>query len=129
MTDLQASSLAKRILVVDDDLEAALLLGLSLRRLGHMVITVDNAVDGVVWANGGFPEVVLLDLEMDGMDGYQTCRLLRRTNWGANALIVAVTGHGEEEDRKRSRAAGFDHHLVKPVSRSTIDRLIKSGTT
>lgn len=128
MTDLQASSLAKRILVVDDDLEAALLLSLSLRRLGHMVITVDNAVDGVVWANGGFPEVVLLDLEMDGMDGYQTCRLLRRTNWGANALIVAVTGHGEEEDRKRSRAAGFDHHLVKPVSRSTIDRLIKSGT-
>lgn len=129
MTDLQVPSLAKRILVVDDDLEAALLLSLSLRRLGHMVITVDNAVDGVVWANGGFPEVVLLDLEMDGMDGYQTCRLLRRTTWGANALIVAVTGHGEEEDRKRSTAAGFDHHLVKPVSRSAIDQLIKSGTT
>ena len=122
-------SQVKRILVVDDDLEFALLLSLSLRRMGHMVITADNAVDGVVWADGGFPEVVLLDLEMDGMDGYQTCRLLRTTPWGANALIVAVTGHGEDEDRRRTAAAGFDHHLVKPVDRYTLDRIIRAETS
>ena len=118
---------AKRILVVDDDLEAALLLSLSLRRLGHTVVTANNAEDGLAWAEGVSPEVVLLDLEMEGMDGYQTCRTLRTMDRGKNALIVAVTGHGEDEDRRRTKEAGFDHHLVKPVDRYLLDRLIEQG--
>ncbi len=125
MISTTEASRTKRILVVDDDLETALLLSLSLRRMGHTVLTADNAVDGLAWADGNAPEVVLLDLEMDGMDGYQTCRLLRRTDWGANALIVAITGHGAEEDRRRTREAGFDHHLEKPVDRYTLQRLIQ----
>jgi len=75
---------------------------------------------------GGFPEVVLLYLEMVGWDGYQTCRMVRDTEWAANALIVAVTGHGEEEECRRSYEAGFDHHLVKPVDRYLLDRLIRT---
>ena len=70
--------------------------------------------------------MVLLDLEMAGVDGFQTCRMVRDTEWGANALIVAVTGHGEEEDRRRSQEAGFDHHLVKPVDRYVLDWLIRT---
>jgi len=126
MTTISAPAHIKRILVVDDDLEFALMLSLTLRRMGHFVLTANSAADGLAWAEGGSPEVVLLDLEMADLDGYQTCRMVRSTEWGENALIVAVSGHGEDEDRRRSREAGFDHHLVKPVDRHLLDRLIRA---
>lgn len=91
MTTTSAAARVKRM-VVDDDLEAALLLSLTLRRMGHFVLTANNGADVLAWAANGFPEVVLLDLEMADLDGYQTCRLVRSTEWGANALIVG--GHG-----------------------------------
>ncbi len=127
MTTTSAAARVKRILVVDDDLEFALMLSLMLRRMGHFVLTANSAADGMAWAEGGFPEVVLLDLEMADLDGYQCCRMVRSTEWGENALIVAVTGHGDDEDRRRSREAGFDHHLVKPVDRYLLDRLIRAN--
>ncbi|MBK8500122.1 MAG: response regulator [Flavobacteriales bacterium] len=62
------------------------------------------------------PDVILLDLEMPGMDGFETCRNLRQSDWGAGATVIAVTGLSERADKARSKAAGFDLHLVKPVS-------------
>ena len=61
------------------------------------------------------PDIVLLDIGMPKMNGYDVCRHIRQQPWGQDTLLVAVTGWGQEEDRRRTEAAGFDHHLVKPV--------------
>ena len=111
---------AARVLVVDDNKDAALMLGLLLRQMGYEAMATDHVMDGLVWAHQEHPAVVMLDLEMPGMDGYETCRIVRATDWGAHATVVAVTGHGEPEDRARSKAAGFDYHLVKPVDRALL---------
>jgi CheY-like chemotaxis protein len=107
---------AKRILVVDDNLEAGIMLGLLLRQLGCIVITTDSGPKAIGWGEGLWPDVVLLDLEMPGMDGFETCRALRRSEWGAATTVIAVTGLSAQSDKERSKAAGFDLHLVKPVS-------------
>ncbi len=109
-----------RVLVVDDNLDAALMLGILLRKMGYEAMATDQVMDGLVWAHQEHPEFVMLDLEMPGMDGYETCRILRTSEWGARATIVAVTGHAEPEDRDRSKVAGFDYHLVKPVDRALL---------
>ncbi|MBP7408031.1 MAG: response regulator [Flavobacteriales bacterium] len=109
-----------RILVVDDNKDAALMLGLLLREMGYEAMATDKVMDGLMWAHNEHPQVVLLDLEMPGMDGYETCRLLRTSKWGARATVVAITGHTEPEDRARSKAAGFDYHLAKPIDRALL---------
>ena len=70
------------------------------------------------------PDLVLLDLGMPGLDGASVCRALRKEIWGASIVIAAVTGWGQEEDRRRTRNAGFDHHLVKPVAPEVIEQLV-----
>ncbi len=88
--------------------------------MGHEVMATDQVMDGLLWAHKEHPEVVLLDLEMPGMNGYDTCRLLRTSKWGARATVVAVSGHSEPEDRARSKMAGFDYHLAKPLDRALL---------
>ncbi len=109
-----------RVLVVDDNKDAALMLGLLLREMGYEVWATNHVMDGLGWAHKAHPEVVLLDLQMPGIDGYETCRLLRTSKWGARATVVAVTGHAEPEDRARSKEAGFDYHLAKPIDRALL---------
>jgi len=118
------SAIGRSVLVVDDDLEAAIVLSLMLRRMGHEVLTADNGPDGLDWAEGFSPDVVLLDLGMPSMDGFELCREIRKTDWGASATVVAITGHDDEAHRKRSKEAGFDLHLVKPVDPQTLARII-----
>jgi len=116
---LEASELLprRRILIVDDNVQAAD----SLRRLmsvvfGQEVRVVYNGKSALEMAGSFLPEVILLDLEMTGMDGYEVAMRLRERSECSKALIVAVTGWGHEEDRRRSREMGFDLHLVKPVT-------------
>jgi PAS domain S-box-containing protein len=106
---------ASRVLVVDDNTDTALGLSKLLKLLGHDVQTAFNGPTAIELARTYKPEVILLDIGLPGMDGYAVVRRLRKEDACKNALIVAVSGYGREEDRRRSREAGFDQHLVKPV--------------
>ena len=118
---------ATRVLVVEDNVDAALTLVDLLRIWGHEVRCVHDGPAAVDVAPQYLPQVVLLDIGLPGMDGYEVARRLRRAPETRGALLVAVTGYGQESDRARSREAGFDHHLVKPVDLDGLRRLIGSS--
>jgi len=113
-----------RILVVDDNLDAAESLSLLLRMMGHEVRAAHDGEGAVQLGDDFNPQAVLLDIGMPGIDGYETCRRMRARGWGRDAKIIAVTGWGQDEDRRKSAAAGFDEHLVKPVDAETLARVI-----
>jgi signal transduction histidine kinase/DNA-binding response OmpR family regulator len=114
----------RRILVVDDNCDGADSLGTLLRMAGHDVRICHNGPASLVEADVFSPEVVMLDIGMAGIDGYEIARQLRRTSHLQNALLIAVTGYGQEEARQRSLQAGFDHHLVKPVDLKVLHELL-----
>ncbi|MFO0880851.1 MAG: MASE1 domain-containing protein [Gemmataceae bacterium] len=104
-----------RIVVADDNVDAARSLAMLLKMMGNHVYTFH---DGEAAYNGAArhrPQVILCDIGMPKMNGYEVCRRIRREKWGHGMILVAVTGWGQEEDRRESVEAGFDHHLVKPV--------------
>ncbi|MDQ3100859.1 MAG: ATP-binding protein, partial [Bacteroidota bacterium] len=105
-----------RILVVDDNMDATATMANIFKVLGHQVRTAKNGFEAVEIAGEFHPEIVFMDIGMPGMNGYEACRQIRDQKWSADALMVALTGWGQEEDRKRSEEAGFDHHMVKPAS-------------
>lgn len=115
-----------RVLVVDDNRDAALTLSMLLRYSGCEVMTCEDGQQAVSAVEVFQPDMVLMDLGMPGMSGYEAAEAIRQQSWGRNIFLVAVTGWGQPEDIKRTRDAGFDHHLVKPVSFSTIEGLIES---
>lgn len=115
---------ARRILVVDDNADNAETLGALLRTAGHAVDTAYDGGSALEKARVFLPDTVLLDIGLPTLDGYEVCRALRDAPWGARLLIVAMTGWGQAHDRDRSRAAGFDVHLVKPVAFGTILELL-----
>ena len=121
----------RRILVVDDNVDAATTLHLLLRSLGHETCVVHDGVKALKMAVEFRPDVVLLDIGMPGLDGYEVARRLHALKKERRFRIVAVTGWGQESDRARSREAGFDLHLVKPVDARTLQRALeeKNGTT
>lgn len=119
-----ASPRRRRILLVDDHLDAANALSELLASFGHQVEVALDGATALSIARAFEPEVVLLDLGLPGMDGYQVARRLRREPALAGALLVAVTGYGHEEARQESRAAGFDLHLVKPVDPGELQELL-----
>ena len=110
----------KRILVVDDNRDAAETLGALLSGLGATVSVADSGPAALEILKTFQPEAVLLDIGMPEMDGYEVSRRIRATPGNGRVLLIALTGWGQEDDLRRSRAAGFDHHLVKPPD---IDKL------
>jgi signal transduction histidine kinase len=108
--------LRRRILVADDNHDAAGSLALRLELAGHDVRTAQDGLEALAIARTFKPEVVLLDLGMPAMDGYETARHLRRLAWAKATRLIALTGWGQQQDRLRTAEAGFDVHLVKPVS-------------
>jgi PAS domain S-box-containing protein len=112
------------ILVVDDNRDAADSLALVLRLEGHDVRVTYDGQTALEVAQGHPPDLALVDLGMPGMDGYELCRRLRAQPALAGALLVALTGWGQEEDRRRSEEAGFDRHLIKPVEPQSLHRLL-----
>ncbi|XXX72494.1 PAS domain-containing protein [Sorangium sp. So ce134] len=118
---------SRRILVVEDNPDVAESLVMLLKALGYEVAMARSGPEALAAAPAFLPDVVLLDIGLPGMDGYEVARQLRRQPDLELALLVALSGYGQEEDRRRSQAAGFDHHLVKPVSRAVLQPLIASG--
>ena len=104
-----------RILLVDDNVDASLIVSLGLRLNGFTVQRGDSGPQALSIAAVWAPQAILLDISMPGMDGYETCRLLRQQPWAQAVAILALTGYGGPEAQQRSEEAGFDGHLVKPV--------------
>jgi PAS domain S-box-containing protein len=113
-----------RILIVDDNRDSADTLATLLTLQGHQVQTAYSGAETLRIGLEFTPEVILLDLGMPSPDGYEICRLLRQHGWGARALVVAVTGWGQQADRRRTREAGFDAHLVKPMDPGRLDEVM-----
>ncbi|QEH37299.1 Autoinducer 2 sensor kinase/phosphatase LuxQ [Aquisphaera giovannonii] len=116
-----------KILVVDDNEDTAIAMSRLLRALGHEVWTAHSGPDAIQAAREHRPEFILLDIGLPGMDGYEVASRLRREDCGKHAVIVAVSGYGQEEDRRRSREAGFDHHMIKPVDHDALLALLSGG--
>ncbi len=106
----------RRILLADDNADALEALALQLQFAGHDVRTARDGAEAVRVGGEFEPQVVLLDLGMPGMNGYEAAREIRRQSWGARALLIALTGWGQQQDRQRTSETGFDAHLVKPVT-------------
>jgi signal transduction histidine kinase/CheY-like chemotaxis protein len=113
-----------RILVADDNHDAAQSLALMLGMEGHEVRTASDGLEALRVAEEFRPQLVLLDIGMPKLDGYETARRLRERPWSGSTLLFALTGWGQEEDRERARQAGFDRHLVKPVDPDALSQLL-----
>ncbi|OON64234.1 hypothetical protein B0920_13155 [Massilia sp. KIM] len=113
-----------RILVADDNQDAAELLAQMLEMEGHTVRTAQDGLSALAAARAFRPDLALLDIGMPGMDGYQVARAIREEAGLACTVLAAVTGWGAKDDRQRSREAGFDHHLTKPVDLDSLAKLV-----
>ncbi|KAB7727318.1 PAS domain S-box protein [Rudanella paleaurantiibacter] len=116
----------RQILVVDDNRDAADTLSMLLKILKNEVYTRYSGIEAVEALQTLRPQLVLLDIGMPDLDGYETCRLIRQLPIGPELTLVALTGYGQAEDRQRSREAGFDDHLVKPVDMAQLGQLLAS---
>jgi CheY-like chemotaxis protein len=110
----------RNILIADDNQDALESLALMLRLEGHEVHCASDGEEALALADQRRPEIVVLDVGMPKLDGCEVARRIRAESWGRDAVLVALTGWGQEVDRRRSREAGFDMHLVKPVDPATI---------
>jgi CheY-like chemotaxis protein len=124
--DTSASRSRRRILIVDDNEDGAESLALLLRVSGHETHTVHDGLEALAAVERLQPDVVLLDIGLPGLNGYEVCRRIRQQPWGRDLVLVALTGWGQQEDRERSKAAGFTTHMVKPVDPDRIMTLLES---
>jgi PAS domain S-box-containing protein len=124
--DMSCTKPKCRILVADDLRDAADSLAMMLRLAGHDTQTAHDGLEAVQAAATFRPDVVLLDLGMPTMNGYEAARHLRQQAWGKRMVLVAVTGWGQQDDRRRTAEAGFDYHIVKPVEPKALEELIDS---
>ena len=115
-----------RVLVADDNRDNADTCATLLRMSGHEICTAYSGLEAVAVADVFRPEVALLDIGMPGANGYEVAKRIRSRSWGANAVLVAVTGRSHEDDRRLAQEAGFDHYLVKPVDLQELERLLKA---
>ena len=109
-----------RVLVVDDNHDGAETLGMMLGIMGNEIQLAHDGLAAVEAAEKFRPDVVLLDIGMPVLDGYEACRRIRAQDWGRSMVLIALTGWGQDGDRRRTQEAGFDHHLVKPVEAATL---------
>jgi CheY-like chemotaxis protein len=114
-----------RVLVVDDNLDAATTLAMVLRNHGHTVFTAHDGEAALRTGDQEEPDAIILDIGMPGMNGYEVAQRVRRTSWGNDVLLVALTGWGQKEDIDRALGSGFDAHLTKPADPERIERLLE----
>jgi PAS domain S-box-containing protein len=118
----------RRLLVVDDSRDSADSLSWMLRLAGHEVHTAYDGQEAVEAAEHFRPEAVLLDIGMPRMNGYEAARRIRQQPWGRDVFLVALTGWGQEEDKRRAREAGFDYHVTKPADPAALTKLLADLT-
>jgi PAS domain S-box-containing protein len=123
---MQAASRPRRILVVDDNEDSAVSLAMLLEIAGNEIFLAHDGVSAVEAVEKHRPEVVLLDIGLPRLSGLEVCRRVREQPWGDGVVVIALTGWGQEEDRRKSLEAGFDGHLVKPVDYEALQQLLGS---
>lgn len=116
-----------RILVVDDNRDSATSLAMLLRLQGYRTLTAFDGLEAVEAATNFLPQVILLDIGLPKLNGFEVCRRIREQSWGKKIVMVALTGWGQDEDREKSNEAGFDHHLVKPVDSKALTKLLREA--
>jgi two-component system, chemotaxis family, CheB/CheR fusion protein len=124
--DAPVAGAGLKILVVDDNRDAADTCAMLLELSGHHVQTAYTGQRALDLAEAFRPHVILLDIGIPDLDGYQLARKVRACFWGRKTVLIAVTGWGQEEDRRRAFEAGFNHHLTKPIEAETVESLIQS---
>ncbi|MCW7537824.1 ATP-binding protein [Aquabacterium sp. A7-Y] len=122
--DTAGGAAAQRVLLVDDNPDTVSTLASLLAMMGHEVKTASGGQEALETGPGFLPDVVLLDIGMPGMDGYETARRVRDTHWGKDTALVAATGWGQDEDKQRAYAAGFNAHMTKPIDPDELERLL-----
>jgi CheY-like chemotaxis protein len=125
-TTRQDAARPQRILIVEDHVDSAEGVATLLRLDGHEVKAVYDGPSALSCATEFAPETVLLDIGLPGMDGYEVARRLRAT-LGAEVLIIALTGYGQDEDRRKSEEAKIDHHVLKPLRSEALADLLRRG--
>ena len=118
----------RRVLVADDNRDGAASLGLLLTLAGHEAHFAHDGLEALEVAERVRPDVALLDLGMPRLDGLEAARRIREQPWGSEILLVALTGWGQEDDRRRTKEAGFDHHMVKPIDYPTLSQLLGNAS-
>ena len=113
-----------RILVVDDNHDSALSLAMMLSIMGHETRTAHDGESAVQAAELFLPEVMLLDIGLPKLNGYEVAQRIRQQPWGASMYLIAVTGWGQDEDRQRSSEVGLNVHMVKPVEPAALEKLL-----
>jgi two-component system, chemotaxis family, CheB/CheR fusion protein len=121
----RAGAQPRRILVADDNRDNADSLGMLLKLSGHQVYLAHSGAEALETARQIRPEVGLFDIGMPDMDGYELAERIRREAWGKKVTLIAVTGWGQESDKRRALLAGFDHHLTKPIDSDQLERLFE----
>ncbi len=114
--------IARRVLIADDNRDAAEMLEMFLTSLGHEVHLAHSGTEAIEAAQRWVPQVAVLDIGMPDLDGYEVAKRIRLEPWGHRINLIALTGWGQEDDIRRSVAAGFDHHCTKPVDPETLER-------
>ena len=117
----------RRVLLIEDNRDAREIYRMMLELEGHLVLEAGEGQSGLELLKTEIPDVAVIDLGLPGLDGYQIASRFRREPTGHRVLLVAVTGHAAPEARERSLAAGFDHHLVKPVDPDVLRGLLLPG--
>ncbi|HET9646262.1 MAG TPA: response regulator, partial [Burkholderiaceae bacterium] len=118
----------RRVLVADDNDDAVNSLAELLRLRGHHVRTARDGEEAVQLAREFAPDIVILDLGMPKVDGFEAARCIRASEQGRRVTMVALSGWGQEADRVRTQAAGFDHHLTKPAALATLEEILRGGS-
>lgn len=113
-----------RILVVDDLRDSAISLSMLLKIMGHTTKTAHDGLEAVKVAEAFQPDVALLDIGLPKLNGYEVCRRIRQQPWGENMVLIALTGWGQDEDKRLSKEAGFNFHMVKPVDPAALEKLL-----
>jgi PAS domain S-box-containing protein len=127
-SDTRPTGSTHRILVVDDNTDSADSLAMLLELTGHEVYTAHDGHSAIDSAEQHRPDVILLDIGLPVLSGHEVCRRIRQQPWGQAMVLIALTGWGQDEDRRRSQEAGFDGHLVKPVDHTHLLTLLASLT-
>jgi PAS domain S-box-containing protein len=122
--DCRKAGVRRRVLVVDDNRDAAASLAMMLSLVGHETRTAQDGLEALELAEAFRPDAILLDIGLPKLNGYDVCCRIREQSWGQRVFIVAITGWGQEDDRRRSREAGFDQHLIKPVDFAALETLL-----
>jgi CheY-like chemotaxis protein len=117
-------STRRRVLVVDDSRDAAMSLGMMLKLMGNEVRTAHDGFEALEVAAVFRPDLILLDIGMPRLNGHETARRIREQPWGKGVVLVALTGWGQDEDRRRSEEVGFNSHMVKPIEPSALEKLL-----